>query len=71
MVMIEDLFQRDVTRDINPVVYFHEQDPAKVAAEVSEYIITGGYPEEDDRSIEHGIHAQFVRLLGAMGKDLK
>ncbi|NRA34737.1 MAG: BREX system P-loop protein BrxC, partial [Polyangiaceae bacterium] len=69
--MIEDLFQRDVTRDINPVVYFHEQDPAKVAAEVSEYIITGGYPEEDDRAIEHGIHEQFVRLLGAMGKDLK
>lgn len=30
------------TRDIPPVVYFHEQTPEKLAVEVSEYIITGG-----------------------------
>ena len=36
------LFKSDVTRDISPVVYFHEQTPEKIQAEVSEYIITGG-----------------------------
>ena len=38
-------FSAKVTRDIPPVVYFHEQTPEKLAAEVSEYIITGGWPE--------------------------
>jgi hypothetical protein len=41
---IRDLFVADVTRDIPPVVYFHEHSPQKLAVEVSEYIITGGYP---------------------------
>jgi hypothetical protein len=41
---IRDLFVADVTRDIPPVVYFHEKEPAKLRAEVGEYIITGGYP---------------------------
>ena len=44
-MLIRDLFASDVTRDIPPVVYFHEQSPDKVAAEVSEYIVTGGWPE--------------------------
>ena len=44
-MIIRDLFVSDVTRDIPPVVYFHEQSPEKLAAEVSEYIITGGWPE--------------------------
>ena len=43
---LRDLFQSDVTRDIPPVVYFHEQTPAKLEAEVGEYIITGGFPPE-------------------------
>jgi hypothetical protein len=43
---IRDLFLSDVTRDIPPVVYFHEQSPEKLQAEVSEYIITGGWPED-------------------------
>ena len=43
---IQDLFVADVTRDIPPVVYFHEQSPEKLKAEVSEYIITGGWPED-------------------------
>ena len=38
---IRDLFVADVTRDIPPVVYFHEHSPRKLAVEVSEYIITG------------------------------
>ena len=40
--MIRDLFVADVTRDIPPVVYFHEQTPESSPTEVSEYIITGG-----------------------------
>ena len=43
---LRDLFQSNITRDIPPVVYFHEQTPAKLAAEVDEYIITGGFPPE-------------------------
>ena len=45
-MLIRDLFASDVTRDIPPVVYFHEQAPDKLAAEVSEYIVTGGWPED-------------------------
>ncbi len=62
---IRDLFLADVTRDIPPVVYFHEQSPEKVQAEVREYIVTGGYPEKDPRHqrVKSGIHEQFVRLL--------
>ncbi len=41
---LHTLFKSDVTRDISPVVYFHEQTPAKIQTEVSEYIITGGWP---------------------------
>ena len=33
-MLIRDLFLSDVTRDIPPVVYFHEQGPDKLAAEV-------------------------------------
>jgi hypothetical protein len=35
-MLIRDLFVSDVTRDIPPVVYFHEQSPEKLASEVSE-----------------------------------
>jgi hypothetical protein len=62
---IRELFVADVTRDIPPVVYFHEQSAAKLQAEVSEYIVTGGYPDGDPRSrrVKSGIHEQFVHLL--------
>ena len=43
-MQIRELFAADVTRDIPPVVYFHEQSPAKLQAEVSEYIVTGRLP---------------------------
>lgn len=70
---IRDLFVADVTRDIPPVVYFHEQSPAKLQAEVSEYIITGGYPEDDPRArrVKSGIHEQFVHLLRGILKEMK
>ena len=42
---LRTLVRSDVTRDISPGVYFHEQTPEKIQAEVSEYIITGGWPE--------------------------
>lgn len=67
-----EVFDRDVTRNIPPVVYFHEQTAAKLADEVSEYIITGGYPEGDPRHrrVPQGIHEQYVRLLEAVVREL-
>jgi hypothetical protein len=69
---IADLFVAKVTRDIPPVVYFHEQSPAKLRDEVSEYIITGGYPEGDPRArrVKSGIHEQFVHLLNGILQEL-
>lgn len=65
---IFELFRSDVTRDIPPVVYFHEQDPAKLQAEVGEYIITGGWPKGHTRYIKDGIHEHYVRLLTRIAK---
>jgi hypothetical protein len=69
---IRDLFVSDVTRDIPPVVYFHEQSPEKLAAEVAEYIVTGGWPEDhpNHRRVPNGIHEQYVRLLTNMAAEL-
>ncbi|WP_373510950.1 BREX system P-loop protein BrxC [Thiocapsa sp.] len=69
---IRDLFVSDVTRDIPPVVYFHEQSPEKLAAEVGEYIVTGGWPEDhpNHRRVPEGIHEQYVRLLDAIAAEL-
>lgn len=68
---IKDLFERDVERDIPPVVYFHENAPEKLASEVEEYIITGGYADGDPRQkrIKDGIHESMVRLLQAMHQE--
>lgn len=70
---IRELFVADVTRDIPPVVYFHEQSPAKLQAEVQEYIITGGYPDTDPRArrVKSGIHEQFVHLLRGIEQELQ
>jgi len=70
--LIRDLFLSDVTRDIPPVVYFHERSPHKLALEVSEYIITGGWPEEhpNHRRVPNGIHEQYVRLLNGIVAEL-
>lgn len=72
-MLVKDIFAEDITRNIAPVVYFHEQDPAKVQAEVSEYIITGGYPEKDLRAtrVKVGIHEQFVKLLKGLTEELR
>jgi Family of unknown function (DUF6079) len=72
-MLIQDVFALDVTRDIAPVVYFHEKSPAKVLEEVSEYIVTGGYPENDPRHqrIPSGIHEQMVRLLKGIAGGLR
>lgn len=71
-ILIRDLFVSDVTRDIPPVVYFHEQSPAKLQAEVSEYIITGGWPEghPNHSRVPRGIHEEFVRLLSGISAEL-
>lgn len=71
-MLIKDIFAADITRDIAPVIYFHEQDPEKVLSEVSEYIITGGYSDDDPRKkrLQSGIHEQFVKLLRSLAKEL-
>ena len=71
-MLIRDLFRSDVTRDIPPVVYFHEQTPDKVASEVAEYIVTGGWPDghPNHRRVPDGIHEQYVRLLTAVASEL-
>ncbi len=68
---ISELFRSDVTRDIPPVVYFHEQTPAKLAAEAAEYIITGGWNEghPNHRRVPNGIHEQYVHLLRAISSE--
>ena len=70
---IRELFASDVTRDIPPVVYFHEQGPEKLAEEVSEYIITGGWPGDhpNHRRVPNGIHEEYVRLLNAIAQELE
>lgn len=72
-MLIRELFSADVTRAIPPVVYFHEQGAAKLAEEVGEYIITGGYPREDPRfkRVPDGIHDQFLRLLKELDRELR
>ena len=72
-MLIRELFLSDVTRDIPPVVYFHEQSPEKISAEVSEYIITGGWPKDhpNHRRVPNGIHEQYVRLLRAITSELE
>lgn len=69
---IARVFATDVTRDIAPVVYFHEQSPEKLAEEVGEYIITGGWPEghPNHQRVKRGIHEEYVSLLGAIATEL-
>ena len=69
---LRELFESDVTRDIPPVVYFHEQSVDKLQAEVSEYIITGGFPEghPHHKRVPNGIHEQYVRLLSSISSEL-
>jgi hypothetical protein len=69
---IHELFQSSVTRDIPPVVYFHEQSPEKLEAEVREYIVTGGWKDghPNHKRVPVGIHEHYVRLLERIAKEL-
>jgi uncharacterized protein YigA (DUF484 family) len=72
-MQIRDSFLSNVTRDIPPVVYLHEQSPEKLGSEVSEYIITGGWPAEhpNHRRVPNGIHEEYVRLLTNISSELQ
>jgi len=72
-MQIKSLFESNVTRDIPPVVYFHEQSPAKLADEVNEYIVTGGWPAEhpNKKRVPNGIHEGYLSLLKAIVTELK
>jgi hypothetical protein len=54
------------------VVYFHEQAEPSSPSEVSEYIITGGWPEDhpNHRRVPNGIHEQYVHLLRTIASEL-
>ncbi len=67
---ISELFRSDVTRDIPPVVYFHEQSPEKLKDEVREYIVTGGWPVGHLHHGKKGIHEHYVRLLTNIVREL-
>ncbi len=69
---IRELFVEDVTRSIPPVVYFHQQSPESLAAEVGEYIITGGWNEDhpNHRRVPNGIHEQYVKLLRGIAREM-
>ena len=69
---LREIFELDITRDIPPVVYFHEQSPDKIADEVREYIITGGWPDghPNKNRVPDGIHEQYVRLLTTIAAEL-
>jgi hypothetical protein len=69
---IRELFVHDITRDIPPVVYFHDLDPKKVRSEVDEYIVTGGYydGQPGKKQVPDGIHEQYVRLLDGLVAEL-
>ena len=69
---LRDLFYASVTRDIAPVVWFHKTAPEELLAEVSEYIITGGWPDGDIRKerVSDGIHEQYVKLLSGISSEL-
>ncbi len=73
MHLIRDLFASDVTRDIPPVVYFHEQQPEKLQMEVAEYIITGGWnpSHPNHKRVSDGIHESYVRLLTHIAAELE
>lgn len=72
-MQIRDLFVSDVTRDIAPVVYFHEQSSEKISEEIAEYIVTGGYPQDHPhhQRVPDGIHEQYVSLLNAIVEELE
>jgi len=72
-VLIQEIFESDITRDIAPVVYFHEKDPERVRQEVREYIVTGGYTADDPRHhrVPDGIHEQMKHLLRAIRTELE
>ena len=58
-------FKRDVQREIPPVVFFHDLEKERVASEVEEYIVTGGWPADHPNAnrVSNGIHEQYVKLL--------
>lgn len=72
-MQLRDIFLSDVTRDIPPVVYFHEQTPQKLANEVAEYIVTGGWEQghPNQQRVPQGIHEQYVKLITGITAELE
>ncbi|MCB1177007.1 MAG: BREX system P-loop protein BrxC [Leptospiraceae bacterium] len=64
-MIIKEILNRDITKTIDPVIYFNQKKPEVLEREVSEYVITSNEKEES------GIHEQYVRLLTALSKALQ
>ena len=72
MTKLYEIFKENVNREIPPVVFFHDLKPERVASEVNEYVITGGWPEDHPNynRVRKGIHEQYVRLLENISQGL-
>ncbi|MCG6146506.1 BREX system P-loop protein BrxC [Leptospira bandrabouensis] len=64
-MQIKEILARDITKTIDPVIYFHQKSPEILEREVSEYVITTKKDAE-----ETGIHEQYVNLLTSISKSL-
>ena len=69
---LKDIFRRDIQREIAPVVFFHDLNQKRIASEVEEYIVTGGWPKDHPNAtrVSNGIHEQYVKLLNNLGDAL-
>ena len=69
---LHEIFRRDVQREIPPVVFFHDLEKERVASEVEEYIVTGGWPADHPNAnrVSNGIHEQYVKLLKNLDQAL-
>jgi hypothetical protein len=69
MKPIKDILDRNIEKDIAPVVYFHRQEPESVEAEVCEYVITTRPARRGESG--GGIHEQYVFLLNELARRLE
>lgn len=64
-MIIKEILARDITKTIDPVIYFQQRSPEILEREVSEYVIT-----TNKEGAETGIHEQYVNLLSSISKSL-
>ena len=55
-LMIEDLFEKDIRRDINGVIKVDQDDDANVYTELEEYVVTHESLKHFDKFFERLLH---------------